>query len=123
MNFTTDRKRALGTGSGRDGTHHHWQMMISSIALVFLVPLFVVVFGLGLGGSYEEVLAYFSHPFVAIVTGVSLVVGILHFMNETLEAIEDYVHGLPGRLAMFATTAFSYLLIAVGLFGIAKIAL
>lgn len=122
MNFRTDRKNAQGTGSGREGTHHHWQMMISSIALVFVVPLFVVTFGAGLGGTYDEVLAFFNRPLPAITVAVCLVVGIRHFMNEALEAIEDYVHGLAGRLAIFGATAFSYLMIAVGLFAIAKIA-
>ncbi|MEM6385951.1 MAG: succinate dehydrogenase, hydrophobic membrane anchor protein [Pseudomonadota bacterium] len=123
MNFRTDRKRAIGTGSGREGTHHHWQMMISSIALVFVVPLFVIVFGIGLGGSHEEVMAYLSKPFPAITLAICLVVCIRHFMFEALEAIEDYVHGLAGRLAIFGTTAISYVLMAVALFAIAKIAL
>ncbi|MEM7720350.1 MAG: succinate dehydrogenase, hydrophobic membrane anchor protein [Pseudomonadota bacterium] len=122
MNFRTDRKNALGMGSGREGTHHHWQMMISSIALVFVVPLFVVTFGTGLGGSYDEVLAFYSRPVPAIIVAICLVVGIRHFKNEALEAIEDYVHGMAGRLAIFGTTAVSYIMIAVGLFGIAKIA-
>lgn len=123
MTFLTDRKRAQGTGSGRQGTHHHWQMIISSIALVCVVPLFVVVFGIALGGTYDEVLAYLSQPFPAIVLAISMVVGIRHFMNEALEAIEDYVHGLAAPLAIFATTAFSYVMMAVALFAIAKIAL
>ena len=50
MNYLTDRKRAEGLGAGGAGTHHHWQMMVSSILLVFLVPAFVITFGLGLGG-------------------------------------------------------------------------
>ena len=78
MNYLTDRKRAQGTGAGGEGTHHHWQMMVSSAALVILVPLFVFVFANGLGKSYEEVLAYYSRPFPAIVTGLTMVVVILH---------------------------------------------
>ena len=123
MNFRTDRKNAHGMGSGREGTHHHWQMMLSSIALFFVIPVFVIAFGSGLGGSHEEVLAYLSRPVPAISIAICLVVGIRHFMNEALEAIEDYVHGMPGRLAMFATTAISYVMMAVALFAIAKIAL
>lgn len=123
MNFMTDRKRAQGMGSGREGTHHHWQMMISSIALVILTPFFVIIFGNAFGEDHASVVEYLSRPFPAIALAVCLVVGILHFMNEALEAIEDYVHGLAGRLALFGTKAFAYLLIAVGLFAIAKIAL
>ena len=123
MNFLTDRKRAQGTGSGRHGTHHHWQMMVSSIALVFIIPVFIFTFGMGFGGTYEEVLAYFSHPFPAIFTALSLVVIVLHMMREAQAAIEDYMHGAMQKLTLMAAEAFAYTLIAVGLFALAKIAL
>lgn len=123
MRYLTDRKRAAGLGSGREGTHHHWQMMISSILLVVLVPLFVFVFAAGLGGTYDEVLAYFARPFPAIVTVLSLVVVVIHLMREAHVAIEDYVHGVAGKLTLIATSAFAYTVIAVGIFAIARIAL
>lgn len=123
MKYLTDRKRAQGLGSGREGTHHHWQMMMSSMALVVVVPVFVITFGLGLGQDYQEVQAFFARPIVAIITAVSLVVLILHFMNETLEAVEDYVHGLAGKLTLVGVRAFSYLLIVTGLFALARLAI
>lgn len=123
MQFLTDRKRAQGLGAGGAGTHHHWQMLVSSILLVAVVPLFIFVFGSGLGGTYEEVLAYFSRPFPAIVMGLSLIVITRHVMNEAHEAIEDYMHGAAEKLAIVAVSAFSYTLIAAGLFALVKIAL
>ena len=123
IRYLTDRKRAQGLGAGREGTHHHWQMMASSTALVFLVPLLVFVFGFALGGTHEEVLAYFSHPFTAIAMGLSLSVCIIHMMREALAAVEDYVHGVAGKLTLMAVTALSYTLIATALFALAKIAL
>ena len=123
MNYLTDRKRAEGMGSGHQGTHYHWQMMVSSTALVFLVPAFVITFGLGLGGTYEEVLAYYSRPVPAIITALTLVAGILHLMHETEVAIEDYVHGTAGKLTLMACKAFSYSLIIAGLFALVKLAL
>lgn len=123
MAFLTDRKRAQGMGSGRAGTHHQWQMMASSIVLVPLVPIFLITFGMGFGGSYEEVVAYFARPFPAIVTALTLVVGLLHLRAETLVAVEDYMHGLAEKLTVVAVTALTYTLIAVGLFAIARIAL
>lgn len=123
MRYLTDRKRAQGLGSGRAGTHHHWQMMVRSAVLVVLVPVFVFTFGFGFGGSYEEVLAYFARPVPAIVTGLMIVVGILHFLAECQEAIEDYVHGVRGKLTMVAVSALAYTLIAAGLFALVKLAL
>jgi succinate dehydrogenase / fumarate reductase membrane anchor subunit len=110
-------------GSGHEGTHHHWQAMVSSILMVILVPAFVVTFALGLGGTYEEVLAYYSQPVPALIMGISLTVGIIHLMREANVAVEDYVHGIAEKLTLIAVTAVSYTMIAVGLFAIAKIAL
>ncbi|NIZ12886.1 succinate dehydrogenase, hydrophobic membrane anchor protein [Phaeobacter sp. HF9A] len=123
MNYLTDRKRAEGLGASRGGTHEHWQAMVTSMLLVILVPLFVITFGLGLGGSYEEVLAYYARPCPAIITGLTLVVGILHMMREVREAVEDYMHGLAEKLMLVAVAAFSYTMIAVGLFALVKLAL
>ena len=123
MNYMTDLKRAEGRGSGRDGTRHHWQMILSSIAMALAVPVFVFTFGMVLGGDREAVLAFLSRPVPAILLAVSLVVCIRHFMFEALEAIEDYVHGTRGKLALFATTAMSYLMMIIGVFAIAKIAI
>lgn len=123
MAYVTDRKRAVGLGSGRTGTQHHWNMIVSSIGVVILIPFFVFVFGAGLGGTHEEVLAFFARPFPAIITGLTLVVGIRHLNAEAQEAIEDYVHGVAGKLAGIAVTAFSWTLIAAGLFALVKLAL
>jgi len=123
MKYMTDRKRVLGLGSGRSGTEHHWQMQVSSMAMVVLMPIFIFTFGIGLGGTYEEVLAYFSRPVPAIITLLTLVVAVLHFRGEAQEAIEDYVHGTAARILMAANTALAYTLIAAGLYALIKLAL
>lgn len=121
--YLTDRKRARGLGAARRGTHHHWQMMITSMLLVILVPAFAITFALGLGGSYEEVLAYYGRPLPALITLLTLVVVIFHLMQETIVAVEDYVHGIVGKLTIVAVTAASYTLMAAGIFAVAKLAL
>ena len=123
MNYLTDRKRAAGLGAAGAGTHHHWQMMGTSIALVGLVPLFVVTFAIGLGGTYEGVIAFFARPVPAIITGLTLVVGLIHLKAEADEAIVDYMHGTAQKLALKFVAALSYTLIAAGLFALVKLAL
>lgn len=123
MAFLTDRKRAAGLGSAKSGTEHFWKMISSSIALQFVIPLFVITFGLGLGGTQEEVVAYFGRPLPAIIMAFSLIVCVSHFAAETTEAVEDYVHGVAQKLTLIGVKAFSYLLIAVGLFALARMAL
>lgn len=123
MKYLTDRKRAEGLGAGGAGAHHHWKMIVSSILLVVMVPLFVLTFGSTLGGTEDEVAAKLSSPLVALILGLGLVVGVHHFMLEIHEAIEDYVGGIKRKLALVAATAFSYTLIAAGLLALLKLAL
>ncbi|ANT59698.1 succinate dehydrogenase [Salipiger sp. CCB-MM3] len=123
MRFLTDRKLAQGLGAGHTGTHHHWNAIITSAALVVLVPLFVITFGLALGSSHEDVLAYFARPFPAIVTALTAVVVILHCKGEIDEALIDYVHGTTGKLLLVAVQALSWAMIAGALFALVKLAL
>ena len=123
MAYLTDRKRAMGLGSAKSGTAHHWSMTVSSVALLILMPLFVFTFGAALGGTYEEVLAYYSRPFPAIVAVLTFLVGFKHFNGGVRTLIEDYVHGLNQKIALIALTCISYGAAAVGIFAVAKLAL
>ncbi|MGR3617644.1 MAG: succinate dehydrogenase, hydrophobic membrane anchor protein [Paracoccaceae bacterium] len=123
MQYLTDRKRAQGLGAGKSGTRGHWNTMVRAMLLTVLVPLFIFTLGYGIGGSHEEVIAYFSRPFPAIVVGLTLVVGLQQLMYEAQEAIEDYVHGVAEKVSLVAMWAFGYTLMAAGLFALVKIAL
>lgn len=123
MAFMTDRKRATGMGSAKSGTHHFWSMKVSSVALLFLVPMFIFTFGGILGSSYAEVTAYFARPFPAIVAVLTLFVGFKHFNDGAQVLIEDYVHGTMQKVLIILLTCLSYGAAAVGIFAIAKLAL
>lgn len=123
MRFLTDRKRAVGMGASGTGTEHHWSMQVSSVALIVLVPLFVFTFGRILGAPHEEVVAYYSQPFPAIVAALTLWVGMMHFRNGCRMAIEDYVHGFTGRLAIILVNCLAYAIAVTGVFALVRIAL
>ena len=123
MRFLTDRKRAVGMGASKTGTEHHWSMQMSSIALIVLVHLFVFTTGWIIGEPYEEVVAYYSRPFPAIVAALTFAVGMMHFKNGAQMAIEDYVHGLAGRLTIIAVTLLAYTIAAVSIFALIRLAL
>lgn len=123
MAYLTDRKRAMGLGSAKSGTAHHWSMTISSVALLILIPMFVFTFGPALGGTYEEVLAYYSRPFPAIVAALTLAVGFKHFNDGARTLIEDYVHGTAQKVTIILVTCLSYGAAATGVFAIARLAL
>jgi succinate dehydrogenase / fumarate reductase membrane anchor subunit len=123
MELLTDRKRAVGMGSAKSGTQHHWQMMVSSVALTVLVPLFVFTYGYALGMSYEDAVAYYARPLPAIVGILTLLVGFLHFKGGVQTLIEDYVHGFARKALIIGSICLSYAAAAAGVFAIVRIAL
>ncbi len=123
MAYLTDRKRARGLGSAKSGTAHFWAMKVSAVALLFLVPMFVFTFGAALGGTYEEILAYYAQPFPAIVAALTLAVGFKHFNDGVQTLIEDYVHGMAQKIAIIVMTCISYGAAAIGVFAIVRMAL
>lgn len=123
MRYITDRKRATGKGSAHTGTEHHWFMQVSAVGLAFLVPTFIYIFGSTLGGSYEEVVATFSHPFPAILTGLVVFVGMRHFAKGAQMMIEDYARGTTRKALVICATSISYAVTATALFALVKLAL
>jgi succinate dehydrogenase / fumarate reductase membrane anchor subunit len=123
MRYLTDRKRAVGKGASGTGTEHHWFMTVTAVGLAFLVPTFLFVFGRALGQGHAEVLAIFSRPFPAILTGLTLVVGMRHFAKGAQMMIEDYAHGTARKIGIIAAISLSYAVMASGLYALVKIAL
>ena len=122
MAYLTDRKRAQGLGSAKEGTHHYWSMQVSSVALLILCPLFLFTFGPMLGEEYADVTAYFARPFPALTAALTIVVGMMHFKNGSQVLIEDYSDGLMRKALIIGTTCLSYAIAATGLFAIARLA-
>jgi succinate dehydrogenase / fumarate reductase membrane anchor subunit len=123
MRYLTDRKRAMGKGSTRSGTEHHWYMTVSAVGLAFMVPTWIYIFGSALGGTHEQVLATFSQPFPAILTGLVIFVGMRHFAKGATMMIEDYAQGSARKALVILAISLSYAITATGLFALIRIAL
>ena len=123
MRYLTARKRAEGKGASHTGTEHHWQMTVSAVALAFLVPSWLYVFGKALGQSQDVVVATFARPFPAILTALVLVVGMRHFAKGATMMIEDYARGTARKMALIGVYSLSAVIVATGLFALVKIAL
>ena len=123
MRYLTDRKRAEGLGSAKSGVHHFWAMKMSSVGLLFLIPMFICTFGPMIGEPHADVVAYFARPFPAIVAILTIIVGFRHFNDGAQVMIEDYVHGTKQKIVLLLLACLSYGAMAVGVFSIAKLAL
>jgi succinate dehydrogenase / fumarate reductase membrane anchor subunit len=124
MSYLTNYKRAAGLGSAKAGTEHHWGMTVSSVALLILIPLFVITFAPQVGNTYEQVTAYYAHPLPAIIAALTIWFSFMHFKNGVVVLLEDYVPGHGARAALIiAMTCLSYAAAATGVFAIARLAL
>ncbi len=123
MRYLTDRKRAEGLGSAKTGTEHFWNMQISSAALLVLVPLFVFTVGPVIGAPHDEVVAWFARPLPAIIAGLTLIVGLVHFRMGAQVLVEDYSHGLTRKVLILAVICLSYGTLATALFALVRLAL
>jgi len=123
MRYLTARKRAIGKGASHTGTHHHWRMTLSAVALAFMVPTWVYIFGSALGQTQAEVVAIFARPFPAILTALVLIVGMRHFAMGATMMIEDYARGTARKMAIIFTYSLSSVITATGLFALVKIAI
>ncbi|MEI4471673.1 succinate dehydrogenase, hydrophobic membrane anchor protein [Frigidibacter sp. MR17.24] len=123
MRYITDRKRAVGRGASGTGTEHHWHMQVSAVALAILTPVFVFGFGATLGKDYDQVRAFFGNPFWAIWTALFLVVSMRHFAAGATMMIEDYWRGTLRKGLIITVISLSWLVSAVGLFALVKMAL
>lgn len=123
MRYLTPLKSAEGLGSAHAGTQSHWAMTVSSVALAILTPFFICTVGSALGKPQEQVLEHFSHPFAAIVTGLFIVLGMLHFIRGTRMTIEDYLQGTARKIAIIASVLFSWAVISAAIYALVRMAL
>jgi succinate dehydrogenase / fumarate reductase, membrane anchor subunit len=123
MRYLTDRKRAVGKGSAHSGTEHHWSMTVSAVALAFMVPVWLYIFGSALGQSRADVLATFARPFPAILTALVLVVAMRHFAKGSTSMIEDYARGSSRKMGLIFIYSLAAVIAATGLYALIRIAL
>ncbi len=124
MSMLNPIARARGHGSAKEGVHHWYAQRASAVLLIFLLAWMVYsIFSLA-GGGYEASRAFIANPVNASFLGLLLVVVIYHAMLGLQVVIEDYVHKPAAEVVLyFVTRAGGYVLMALGLVHIMKLAL
>ncbi len=123
MRYLTDRKRAVGKGSAHSGTEHHWAMTASAVALAFMVPTWLYIFGHAIGGTRAEVAATFARPFPAILTALVLVVSMRHFAKGSTTMWQDYAKGTALKAGIVLVYSLAAVIAATGLYALIRLAL
>lgn len=123
MSYRTDRARAMGLGSAKEGTGTWWNSRLTSVALIPLGLLFIFPFVRTLGASHAEVLATYANPFNALVAILFIGVTFLHLQQGLQVIIEDYVHAKGVRTAaMLANILLTWAFGLAGVLAVLRIA-
>jgi succinate dehydrogenase / fumarate reductase membrane anchor subunit len=93
MNLRDPLAVARGLGSARNGTGHWWQLRLTSIALLFLAPWFLLLLHGLVGADRYTVQVVLSRPLNASLMIAWLVSVFWHAQLGLQVVIEDYVHG------------------------------
>ena len=123
MSYLTDRKRATGHGAAHAGTHHHWLMTLTSVALAVVVPLFIWQVGPLFGREFDDVMDAFGSPFRVIVTALMLALGFWHLAMGARIMLEDYAKGETRKFLIIAVNLICLTTAMAGLFALARISL
>lgn len=113
-----------GLGSAKEGAGHFIKQRVTAIALIVLVPTFLVSLLCAVQGGYEGAVDYVSNPFVAVLLLLTTGTAFYHMRLGVQVVIEDYIgkHMTRAILLMLNTFA-SVLLFAAAAYAIVRIGL
>ena len=122
-NLRTPLSQVKGHGSAKEGTGHFWVQRLTAIAMIPLVLWLCFSVASLPGMSQEEIRAWLSGSFTAVMMIVLVLVGLYHAKLGLQMIIEDYVgnHGTR-TAAVIAVTLLCGFLAILGVFSVMRIA-
>lgn len=123
MSLREPLARAKGHGSAKEGTRHFIMQRLSSIALLALIPWFLISLIGHIDDDYMALVAWVREPMTSI-TAILLIVTLFYHLFLGLQVvIEDYVHSGTRRYPTLIVVKFACFVSAfTGVFAILKIA-
>lgn len=102
----TPLHKVQGMGAAHSGTGHFWRQRVTAAALVPL-GLWFGYTALGLAGTnVVAALAYFAHPWNAILMAAFALVLLYHMSLGLQVIIDDYVHGPAMKIFLLLVVRF-----------------
>ncbi len=116
--------KVRGLGSAKHGAGHFITQRVSAVALVFLVPWFLISLIGAVRGGYDGALAWVSDPINAVLILLAVGAALYHMRLGMQVVVEDYIarHSTKAVLlilntfvcvVLFAAAAYAVLKIAI----------
>jgi succinate dehydrogenase / fumarate reductase membrane anchor subunit len=115
--------RVLGRGSAHEGAHHWREQRITAIALVLLVPWFLISLALLPDLGWVTVRDWMSGLVHSALLVLLLLAACWHSQLGVQVVIEDYIRGPARMVALLASAFLHVLLAAVGVLAVVRVAL
>ena len=96
-------------------------MTVNSVGMAILTPAFVFVIINALQLPRAGILMYFSRPYPAIVTGLFVIAGMLHWIAGTRIMIDDYLDHTERKIAIALSHLFGWAVIAAVIYALASL--
>src|SRR5262245_36750379 len=115
--------KVRGLGAAKEGAGHFIAQRVSAIALLFLVPWFLISLLSAVRGGYQGAVDFIANPLNAILVLMAVGGALYHMRIGMQVVVEDYIGKAGTRIfllilntfiavALFAAAAFSVLEIA-----------
>lgn len=118
QSIRTPLAKVRGLGSAKHGAGHFITLRVSAIALVVLVPWFLISMLGAVRGGYDGALAWIADPLNAILIVLAVGAALYHMRLGMQEIVEDYIHKKRTKFALLILNTF----ICVALFAAAAYA-
>lgn len=115
--------KVRGLGAAKEGAHHFIMQRITAVALLFLVPWFMISLIGAVTGGYDGALDWIQSPLNAILILLTAGASLYHMCLGMQVVIEDYIGKAGTRIVLLLLNTFvCVVLFAAAAFSVLKIA-
>ena len=119
----TPRAQVRGLGSAKHGVGHFIGQRVSAVALLFLVPWFLISLLSALSGGYSTAMMWIEVPLHALCILLTVTAAIYHMRLGMQVVIEDYItRPITRMILLMLNTFFCILLFVVTVYSVLLIA-
>lgn len=124
QSIRTPLGQVRGLGSARHGAGHFITQRVSAVALIFLVPWFLISLIGAVRGGYDGALAYIADPFNAVLIILAVGATLYHMRLGMQVVVEDYIaRNSTKAVLLILNTFICVTLFAAAAYAVLKIAI
>jgi succinate dehydrogenase / fumarate reductase membrane anchor subunit len=124
QSIRTPLGQVRGLGSAKHGAGHFITQRVSAIALLFLVPWFMIMLIGAVRGGYDGALAYIADPVNAVLIILAVGAALYHMRLGMQVVVEDYIAKNSTKVVLLILNTFICVtLFAAAAYAVLKIAI